>query len=151
MCNLRPSSVAKSVGALVLQAVAACNALLELIRRPEFLGSGLANQLQQFFEKGLADWDISRDGPYFGFEIPGEPGKFFYVWLDAQGTGRPKWTKLSGRFPDALSYWGLGSDSRIVHFIGKDIVYFHALFWPAILKVAGLKLPNRIQFMGTSP
>ncbi len=125
--------------------------LKEQIRRPEFLHPGLAAQLGQFFEKGLADWDISRDGPYFGFPIPGETNKFFYVWLDAPIgyiATTEKWASATGRAKSALDYWGADADSRIIHFIGKDIVYFHALFWPAVLKVAGLRLPSRLQVHG---
>ena len=125
--------------------------LLGLIREKTFINEGLANQLQQFFEKGLADWDISRDGPYFGFPIPGEVNKFFYVWLDAPIgyiAATEKWAKDTQKAKDALAYWAEGSDSCIIHFIGKDIVYFHALFWPAVLKVAGLKRPDRIVVHG---
>ncbi|MHB8874816.1 MAG: methionine--tRNA ligase [Myxococcaceae bacterium] len=125
--------------------------LLELIRKPSFLNQGIANQLQQFFEKGLADWDISRDGPYFGFPIPGETNKFFYVWLDAPIgyiATTEKWAKRTGKAKSALDYWAEGSDARIVHVIGKDIVYFHALFWPAVLKVAALKRPDQIVVHG---
>ncbi|MBX5482583.1 MAG: methionine--tRNA ligase [Myxococcaceae bacterium] len=125
--------------------------LRELISSPEFLNPGVAAQLKQFFEKGLADWDISRDGPYFGFAIPGETDKFFYVWLDAPIgyiATTEKWAKTTGRAKNALDYWRADSGSRIVHFIGKDIVYFHALFWPAVLKEAGLKTPDRINVHG---
>ncbi|MFB1479663.1 methionine--tRNA ligase [Corallococcus sp. RDP092CA] len=125
--------------------------LQEVLKRPGFIHPGLAAQLQGFFEKGLSDWDISRDGPYFGFAIPGETDKFFYVWLDAPIgyiATTERWAKASGRFPDALAYWGKDAPSRIVHFIGKDIVYFHALFWPAVLKVAGLHIPNEIKVHG---
>jgi methionyl-tRNA synthetase len=121
--------------------------LLDLIRKPDFLNSGVASQLQSFFEKGLADWDISRDGPYFGFPIPGEENKFFYVWLDAPIgyiAATERWAKQTGKAKDALSYWAADSDARIIHFIGKDIVYFHALFWPAVLKVANFKIPQRL-------
>jgi methionyl-tRNA synthetase len=121
--------------------------LLDLIRKPDFLNPGVASQLQSFFEKGLADWDISRDGPYFGFPIPGEENKFFYVWLDAPIgyiAATERWAKQTGKAKDALSYWAADSDARIVHFIGKDIVYFHALFWPAVLKVANFKIPQRL-------
>ena len=125
--------------------------LRELIQRPEFLNTGVANQLQQFFEKGLSDWDISRDGPYFGFAIPGETDKYFYVWLDAPigyiGTTE-QWARETKRAADALAYWGEDSDAKIIHFIGKDIVYFHALFWPAVLKVAGFKQPDRLVVHG---
>lgn len=125
--------------------------LQEVLKRPGFIHPGLAAQLQGFFEKGLSDWDISRDGPYFGFAIPGETDKFFYVWLDAPIgyiATTEKWAKKSGRAQDALEYWGKDAPTRIVHFIGKDIVYFHALFWPAVLKVAGLHIPNEIKVHG---
>ncbi|MFY0530469.1 methionine--tRNA ligase [Archangium gephyra] len=125
--------------------------LQETLRKPGFLHQGLATQLQGFFEQGLADWDISRDGPYFGFPIPGETDKYFYVWLDAPIgyiATTEKWAQTTGKAKSALDYWAEGSDARIVHFIGKDIVYFHALFWPAVLKVAGLKRPDAIKVHG---
>ncbi|WP_434380896.1 methionine--tRNA ligase [Melittangium boletus] len=125
--------------------------LQQTLRRPDFINPGLATQLQGFFEKGLADWDISRDGPYFGFNIPGETDKYFYVWLDAPIgyiATTEKWAQTTGKAQSALDYWGEGSDARIIHFIGKDIVYFHALFWPAVLKVAGLKQPDAIKTHG---
>ena len=125
--------------------------LQETLRRPDFINPGLATQLQGFFEKGLADWDISRDGPYFGFTIPGETDKYFYVWLDAPIgyiATTEKWAQTTGKAKSALDYWAEGSDARIIHFIGKDIVYFHALFWPAVLKVAGLKQPDAIKTHG---
>ncbi|MCY1034548.1 methionine--tRNA ligase [Corallococcus sp. BB11-1] len=125
--------------------------LQEVLKRPGFIHPGLATQLQGFFEKGLADWDISRDGPYFGFAIPGETDKFFYVWLDAPIgyiATTEKWAKESGLAKDALEYWDKGAPTRIVHFIGKDIVYFHALFWPAVLQVAGFHVPNEIKVHG---
>ncbi|HZN91895.1 MAG TPA: methionine--tRNA ligase, partial [Myxococcales bacterium] len=126
--------------------------LLDLIRRPEFIDRGVANQLQQFFEKGLADWDISRDGPYFGFAIPGEKDKYFYVWLDAPIgyiATTERWAKTTGKAKDAMDFWAKGSaGARIVHFIGKDIVYFHALFWPAVLDRAGFKRPDQLVIHG---
>ena len=125
--------------------------LQETLRKPGFIHQGLATQLQGFFEQGLADWDISRDGPYFGFAIPGETDKYFYVWLDAPIgyiATTEKWAKTTGKAKSALDYWAEGSDARIIHFIGKDIVYFHALFWPAVLKVAGLKQPDAIKTHG---
>ncbi|MGA9523527.1 MAG: methionine--tRNA ligase [Myxococcaceae bacterium] len=125
--------------------------LLQKIKDPEFLHTGLGNQLQSFFEKGLSDWDISRDGPYFGFPIPGEQDKYFYVWLDAPIgyiATTEKWAKATGKAKDALAYWAADADARIIHFIGKDIVYFHALFWPAVLEVAGLKQPAHLQVHG---
>ncbi|MCE9667030.1 methionine--tRNA ligase [Myxococcus stipitatus] len=125
--------------------------LQALLRKPGFIHPGLAAQLQGFFEKGLADWDISRDGPYFGFAIPGETDKYFYVWLDAPIgyiATTEKWAKETGKAKSALDYWAADSDTRIVHFIGKDIVYFHALFWPAVLSVAGLHVPTEIKVHG---
>lgn len=125
--------------------------LRELLRQPGFLDARMANQLQSFFEKGLADWDISRDGPYFGFPIPGEENKFFYVWLDAPIgyiAATERWAKETGQAKNALDYWAEESDATIFHFIGKDIVYFHALFWPAVLKVAHLKRPKRLMVHG---
>lgn len=125
--------------------------LREVLKRPGFLNQGLATQLGSFFEKGLADWDISRDGPYFGFAIPGETDKYFYVWLDAPIgyiATTEKWAKETGKAKSALDYWSKDSGARIVHFIGKDIVYFHALFWPAVLEVAGLHVPNEIKVHG---
>src|SRR5260370_7330833 len=82
--------------------------LLRLIREPGFLNPAVSNQLQQFFQKGLADWDISRDGPYFGFPIPGETDKFFYVWLDAPIgyiAATERWARETGKAKDALAYW----------------------------------------------
>lgn len=125
--------------------------LQELVRTPGFLHPAVANQLQAFFDQGLNDWDISRDGPYFGFAIPGETNKFFYVWLDAPIgyiATTEKWAKDTGRAEDALAYWAEDADADIVHVIGKDIVYFHALFWPAVLKVAHLKRPSRLVVHG---
>jgi len=125
--------------------------LLGLIRNPEFLNPGIASQLQSFFEKGLADWDITRDGPYFGFPIPGEENKFFYVWLDAPIgyiAATERWAHQTGKAKDALAYWAAESEAKVLHFIGKDIVYFHALFWPAVLKVANLKRPSRLVVHG---
>jgi methionyl-tRNA synthetase len=121
------------------------------LARPGFMHPGLAAQLGQFFEKGLADWDISRDGPYFGFPIPGEDNKFFYVWLDAPIgyiSSTEQWAKQSGRAASALDFWAKDADARIVHVIGKDIVYFHCLFWPAVLEVAELKVPDLVHIHG---
>ncbi|MBJ6766193.1 methionine--tRNA ligase [Myxococcaceae bacterium JPH2] len=125
--------------------------LQSLLRTPGFIHPGLAAQLQGFFEKGLSDWDISRDGPYFGFAIPGETDKYFYVWLDAPIgyiATTEKWAKDTGKAASALDYWAADADTRIIHFIGKDIVYFHALFWPAVLRVANFHVPNEIKVHG---
>jgi methionyl-tRNA synthetase len=125
--------------------------LQELIRTPGFLHPAVAKQLQAFFDQGLNDWDISRPRPYFGFPIPGETDKFFYVWLDAPIgyiATTEKWAKDSGRAGNALAYWAEDADAEIIHVIGKDIVYFHALFWPAVLKVARFKRPSRLVVHG---
>ncbi|HEY0879881.1 MAG TPA: class I tRNA ligase family protein, partial [Archangium sp.] len=125
--------------------------LKEQLAKPGFMHPGFAQQLQQFFEKGLADWDISRDGPYFGFAIPGETNKFFYVWLDAPIgyiSTAEAWAKKTGKAKSALDFWAKDADSRIVHVIGKDIVYFHCLFWPSVLEVAQLKVPDHVHIHG---
>ena len=118
---------------------------------PGFVNSASASQLNQFFDRGLADWDITRDGPYFGFLIPGEVDKYFYVWLDAPIGyigATAQWSKASPGRPDALTLWSEQSETRIIHVIGKDIVYFHCLFWPAVLQDAKLKLPAHVQVHG---
>jgi len=125
--------------------------LNDLVRSPGFLHPAVANQLQAFFDQGLQDWDISRDAPYFGFPIPGEKDKFFYVWLDAPIgyiAATEKWATDSGRARSAMDLWAEDSETEIRHFIGKDIVYFHALFWPTVLKVARFKRPARLHVHG---
>jgi methionyl-tRNA synthetase len=101
--------------------------------------------MAEWFEAGLNDWDISRDAPYFGFEIPDAPGKFFYVWLDApigyMGSFANLCARLGLNFDD---YWNKESKAELYHFIGKDILYFHALFWPAMLEHSGFRTPTNI-------
>lgn len=124
--------------------------LREQLAKPSFTHPGPASQLGQFFDKGLTDWDITRDGPYFGFQIPNEDNKYFYVWLDAPIgyiAATEQWAKQHGH-TGALEWWDEKAPGRIVHVIGKDIVYFHCLFWPAVLKVAGLKVPEHVQVHG---
>ncbi|MBU2113480.1 MAG: methionine--tRNA ligase [Gammaproteobacteria bacterium] len=105
----------------------------------------MANKLQEWFKDGLQMWDISRDAPYFGFEIPGAPGKFFYVWLDAPIGYLASFKNLCDKTGiDFDSFWRLDSDAEVYHFIGKDIIYFHSLFWPAMLHGAGMRKPNAI-------
>ncbi|RME33086.1 MAG: methionine--tRNA ligase [Gammaproteobacteria bacterium] len=105
----------------------------------------VANKLQEWFEAGLKEWDISRDAPYFGFEIPGAPGKYFYVWLDAPIGYLASFRNLCDREGLDFDAWVRpGSKAEMVHFIGKDIVYFHALFWPAMLHGAGFRTPTAI-------
>jgi len=117
-------------------------------------GGGLqeqvANKLDEWFEAGLKEWDISRDAPYFGFEIPDHLGKFFYVWLDAPIGYMASFKHLCeserGRAAglDFDAFWGKGSQAELYHFIGKDIIYFHALFWPAMLHGADFRTPTAI-------
>jgi methionyl-tRNA synthetase len=105
----------------------------------------VANKLQEWFAQGLNDWDISRDAPYFGFEIPGEPGKYFYVWVDAPIGYMASFQDLCNRSGDDFdSYWAEGSSAELYHFIGKDIAYFHTLFWPAMLTGAGFRRPDAV-------
>ncbi len=109
----------------------------------------IANKLREWTDAGLQEWDISRDAPYFGFEIPGEPGKYFYVWLDAPIGYIASFQNLcerSGR--DFDSYWQAAADAELYHFIGKDIINFHGLFWPAMLHSAGLRTPTAIYVHG---
>lgn len=109
----------------------------------------IANKLQEWFEAGLNEWDISRDAPYFGFEIPDAPGKYFYVWLDAPIGYLASFQNLCDREGiDFDSYWKRDSEAEVYHFIGKDIVYFHALFWPAMLEGAGLRTPSGVNCHG---
>ena len=105
----------------------------------------VSNKLAEWFEQGLQQWDISRDKPYFGFQIPGTVDKYFYVWLDAPIGYMASFKKLCDNsdleFDD---FFAKGSDTELYHFIGKDIVYFHALFWPATLMGSNFRTPNAI-------
>lgn len=104
-----------------------------------------ANKMGEWFESGLKDWDISRDAPYFGFEIPDAPGKYFYVWLDAPIGYMASFKNLCDKNGlDFDEYWKAGSDTELYHFIGKDILYFHALFWPATLEYSGYRTPTQV-------
>ncbi|PPC93488.1 MAG: methionine--tRNA ligase [Methylotenera sp.] len=104
-----------------------------------------ANKMGEWFENGLNDWDISRDAPYFGFEIPDAPGKYFYVWLDAPIGYMASFKKLCEmKGLDFDEYWKQDSTTELYHFIGKDILYFHALFWPATLEYSGHRKPTKI-------
>ncbi|WP_373975584.1 methionine--tRNA ligase [Chitinibacter sp. SCUT-21] len=108
-----------------------------------------SNKMQEWFESGLSDWDISRDAPYFGFEIPDAPGKYFYVWLDAPVGYMASHKNLCDRLGiDFDEYWKRDSTTELYHFIGKDILYFHALFWPAMLEFAGYRTPTAINTHG---
>jgi methionyl-tRNA synthetase len=115
---------------------------------PGNLPLALQNKLEEWFSTGLRAWDISRDAPYFGFEIPDAPGKYFYVWLDAPIGYMASLKNLCTRQPTLSfdSYWSpsQAASSEVYHFIGKDIVYFHALFWPAMLQGSGYRTPSAI-------
>jgi methionyl-tRNA synthetase len=109
----------------------------------------VANKLDEWFDSGLRDWDISRDAPYFGFEIPGAPGKYFYVWLDAPVgymASFENWCRRTGG--DFEDWWKPDSTAELRHFIGKDILYFHSLFWPATLEGAGFRKPTAVHAHG---
>ncbi|WP_129138603.1 methionine--tRNA ligase [Modicisalibacter coralii] len=109
----------------------------------------IRNKLMEWFESGFNEWDISRDAPYFGFEIPDAPGKYFYVWLDAPIGYLASFKNLCEREGlDFDAYWREDADAEVYHFIGKDIVYFHALFWPAMLHGAGMRTPTAVNCHG---
>ncbi len=123
--------------------------LREFITNTEVLQGDIKNYVKHWIDEGLREWCISRDGPYFGFKIPGTENKFFYVWMDAPIgyiSSTEKWCRDNGRRVE--DYWTSESGTQIVHFIGKDIVYFHALFWPVMLKNSSFNLPAKIQVHG---
>ncbi len=116
---------------------------------PQHTAPEVSKKMMEWFNEDLRDWDISRDEPYFGFSIPGEPGKFFYVWVDAPMgyvSATDQWAKKNNRSLD--EFWSEKSACEIYHFIGKDIVYFHTLFWPALLKSADFKTPSQVLVHG---
>ncbi|MGZ8245057.1 methionine--tRNA ligase [Methylomagnum sp.] len=122
-----------------------CEEFLKTWTRAGHLQEEAANKMAEWFEAGLADWDISRDAPYFGFEIPDAPGKFFYVWLDAPIGYMGSFSKLCERLGlNFEDYWKKDSEAELYHFIGKDILYFHALFWPAMLEHSDFRTPTNI-------
>lgn len=125
-------------------------AMLQQWTRSGTLQDAVANKLAEWLDSGLQEWDISRDAPYFGFEIPGEPGKYFYVWLDAPIGYMASFKNLCARRPelDFDAFWKEDSTAELYHFIGKDIVNFHALFWPAMLEGAGLRKPTAVNVHG---
>jgi methionyl-tRNA synthetase len=117
--------------------------------RSGVLTPAIANKLSEWLDGGLQEWDISRDAPYFGFEIPDAPGKYFYVWLDAPIGYMASFKKLcDDQGLDFDAYWNAGTPTELWHFIGKDIINFHALFWPAMLTTAGFKTPSHISVNG---
>jgi methionyl-tRNA synthetase len=110
------------------------------------LDKNVVAKLDEWFDTGLQDWDISRDAPYFGFKIPGTEDKYFYVWLDAPVGYLASFKHLCERRDDLEfdDYWAAGSDAEVYHFIGKDIMYFHTLFWPAVLSGSGFRTPTSV-------
>ncbi len=126
-----------------------CQRFLRDWTRGGALQAEASNKMQEWLgtegENKLSDWDISRDAPYFGFEIPDAPGKYFYVWLDAPVGYMGSFKQLCNKAGiDFDAYWKQGSDAELYHFIGKDILYFHALFWPAMLQHAGYRTPTKL-------
>jgi methionyl-tRNA synthetase len=121
------------------------NDFLKSWTRAGHLQDEVANKMAEWLDSGLQEWDISRDAPYFGFEIPGQPGKFFYVWLDAPIGYIASLKNYADKHGiDWMEYWKQDSTTEVYHFIGKDIVNFHALFWPAMLDSAKLRTPTKI-------
>jgi len=114
--------------------------------RAGHLQNEVTHKLDEWFSAGLKEWDISRDSPYFGFLIPGEKEKYFYCWLDAPIGYMASFKNLCARRPDLSfdAFWNKNSTAELYHFIGKDIIYFHALFWPAVLEGAGYRTPTAI-------
>jgi len=120
--------------------------MLKAWTRGGHLQAEVSNKLDEWFVAGLQEWDISRDAPYFGFEIPDHPGKYFYVWLDAPIGYMASFQNLCDR-TDGLEFddfWAPDSNAELYHFIGKDIIYFHALFWPAMLNGADFRTPTAV-------
>ena len=110
------------------------------------LHQNITSKLEEWFAAGLRDWDISRDAPYFGFLIPDTTDKYFYVWLDAPVGYAASFLHLCNSNPELKfdEYWLPGHDTELYHFIGKDIVYFHTLFWPAVLEGSGFRQPDSV-------
>jgi len=124
--------------------------MLQEWTRSGTLQDSVANKLAEWLDTGLQEWDISRDAPYFGFEIPGAPGKYFYVWLDAPIGYMASFKNLCARRPDLDfdEFWNKDSTTELYHFIGKDIINFHALFWPAMLHGADYRKPTAVHVHG---
>ena len=119
--------------------------MLKTWTRSGTLQEQVANKLSEWLDEDLQQWDISRDAPYFGFEIPDAPGKYFYVWVDAPIGYMASFENFCQREGyDFDSYWQVDSDAEVYHFIGKDIINFHTLFWPAVLTSAGYRTPSAV-------
>ncbi|WP_444994099.1 methionine--tRNA ligase [Aliikangiella sp. IMCC44359] len=125
-------------------------AMLKKWTRDGHIQEQIANKLDEWFETGLQQWDISRDAPYFGFEIPNAPNKYFYVWVDAPIGYMASFKNLCDKRDDLNfdDFWKTDSDAEVHHFIGKDIVYFHTLFWPAMLHGSGFRKPTKVHAHG---
>ena len=125
-------------------------AMLKKWTRSGTLQEPVANKLSEWLDSGLQEWDISRDAPYFGFEIPGAPNKYFYVWLDAPIGYMASFKNLCDERADLdfNEYWDKNSETELYHFIGKDIINFHALFWPAMLSCTDFRKPTAIRAHG---
>jgi len=122
-----------------------CADFLKQWTRAGHLQHEAANKMAEWLDSGLQSWDISRNAPYFGFEIPDAPGKYFYVWLDAPIGYMASFKNLCAQKGlDFDSYWKEGASPELYHFIGKDILSFHALFWPAVLAFSGYRTPTKI-------
>ncbi|MBD2806766.1 methionine--tRNA ligase [Xenorhabdus sp. ZM] len=120
--------------------------MLQKWTRSGTLQEQVANKMQEWFDAGLQQWDITRDAPYFGFEIPDQPGKYFYVWLDAPIGYMGSFKNLCDKRSDLNfdEFWEKDSEADLYHFIGKDIVYFHSLFWPAMLEGSNYRKPTNL-------
>ncbi|WP_033569339.1 methionine--tRNA ligase [Dickeya undicola] len=120
--------------------------MLQSWTRSGALQEQVANKMQEWFDAGLQQWDITRDAPYFGFEVPDAPGKYFYVWLDAPIGYMGSFKNLCDKRGDLSfdEFWRKDSSTELYHFIGKDIVYFHSLFWPAMLEGSGFRKPTNL-------
>ena len=126
-----------------------CSDFLSKWTKSGTLQKEASNKLDEWFKTGLTDWDISRDAPYFGFEIPDAPGKFFYVWLDAPIGYMASFKNLADKTNLSFDeFWSNDSETELIHFIGKDILYFHALFWPATLEFSNYRKPTKIYAHG---
>ncbi len=142
-CNNKP--VLKTSDHFFVQLAKSEQFLRDFLTKNDVLQEDMRNFVMHWVEEGLREWCISRDGPYFGFEIPGTKNKYFYVWLDAPIgyiASTDKWCQDNNEDVDAI--WQKQGPGEVVHFIGKDIVYFHTLFWPVMLQAASLKLPSKV-------